>query len=297
MKDVKKILLATDFSSGATAALKQGIRMCERDGTQLEVLHVVDSHDMVDLAEALKQGVEETVKQFEEDAGVQVNQWLKDAGVEPTFPVSVFSGQPLDRILHHIRENEIDLLLVGLTGQEHEDAKDAVGVIANKLIRISPVRVLVVNPKQSRDFRHVVACVDFSKNSQEVVRQAILVAELEHSHLSVIHVFNPPWHRLHYRAPATGSDVAFQKRFETALTQKLKDFAPIPETIEHDYHLMDAANCGYGIAEFARSRGADLIVMGTKGKSNLRYMLSGSTAERVLRELPCSALVVKPVVS
>jgi len=295
MKDVKKILLATDFSSGATAALKQGIRMCERDGTQLELLHVVDSHGMVDLADALHQSVEETTRHFEEDAGTQLNQWLKNAGVEQSFPVSIVSGQPLDRILNHIRENEIDLLLLGLTGQEHEGAKDAVGVMANKLIRVSPVRVLAVNPKQTEDFSLVVACVDFSKNSREVVRQAILVAELEKSHLSFIHVFNPPWHRLHYRAPATGSDVAFQKRFETALTQKLTDFASIPESIEHDYHLVDASNCGYGIAEFARSRGADLIVMGTKGKSNLHYMFAGSTAERVLRELPCSALVVKPV--
>lgn len=295
MKDVKKILLATDFSSGATAALKQGVRMCERDGTQLELLHVVDSHDMVDLAEALKQGVEETAKQFEEDATTQVGQWLNDAGIDSSYPVNVVSGQPLDCIMRHIREKEIDLLLLGLTGQEHEDAKDAVGVMASKLIRVSPVRVLAVKPGQSQDFRHVVACVDFSKNSREVVRQAILVAEMEQSHLSVIHVFNPPWHRLHYRAPSTGSDVAFQKRFETALTQKLKDFAPVPDGIKHNYHLVDASNCGYGIASYARRCGADLIVMGTKGKSNLHYMLTGSTAERVLRELPCSALVVKPV--
>ena len=82
MKDVKKILLATDFSSGATAALKQGFRMCERDGTQLELLHVVDSHGMVDLADALHQSVEETTRHFEEDAGTHRGERHEDSGKE-----------------------------------------------------------------------------------------------------------------------------------------------------------------------------------------------------------------------
>jgi len=94
-------------------------------------------------------------------------------------------------------------------------------------------------------------------------------------------------------APTPGSDVAFQKRFETALMLKLKGFAVVPENIQHDDQLFPAANCGYSIVEFTRKSGADLIVLGTQGESNFHCMLTGSTAERVLRELPCSALVVQ----
>ena len=39
---------------------------------------------------------------------------------------------------------------------------------------------------------------------------------------------------------------------------------------------------------------APLVVIGTKGKSNLKYVLLGSTAERLLRDLPASVLAVKP---
>ena len=293
MKDVKKILLATDFSSGSTAAIKQGARLIERDGTQLDLMHVVDTHDLQDLADALHQSSQDTEKQFEEYASQQMKQWLADTGFENKFTPTIELGQPQDCILQRIKDQNIDLLLVGLTGQEHEGGSAAVGVLASKLIRTSPVRVLAVHSRQKNDFRHVVACVDFSKTSEAAVQQAIRVAELENSHLSIIHVYNPPWDRLRYKAPTPGSDVAFQKRFVTALMQKLKKFAVIPEGIEHDYELCPAANCGYGIAEFARKTGSDLIVLGTKGKSNLRYMFTGSTAERVLRELPCSALIVK----
>ena len=39
---------------------------------------------------------------------------------------------------------------------------------------------------------------------------------------------------------------------------------------------------------------ADLVVLGNKGSTNLRYVLLGSTVERLLREVPCSVLVARP---
>jgi nucleotide-binding universal stress UspA family protein len=59
--------------------------------------------------------------------------------------------------------------------------------------------------------------------------------------------------------------------------------------------LINGANHGKMIAEHAREVGADLIVVGNKGRTNLRYVLLGSTAERLLDHLPCSLLVVKAI--
>ncbi|HRH96160.1 MAG TPA: universal stress protein, partial [Prosthecobacter sp.] len=53
-------------------------------------------------------------------------------------------------------------------------------------------------------------------------------------------------------------------------------------------------NLGRGIADHAEKAAADLIILGALGRTNLRYLLLGSTAERVLTRLPCSVLVVKP---
>jgi len=49
------------------------------------------------------------------------------------------------------------------------------------------------------------------------------------------------------------------------------------------------------IVEAARFRGADLIVMGTHGRTGLMHVLLGSVAERVVRLAPCSVLVVRSV--
>ena len=47
------------------------------------------------------------------------------------------------------------------------------------------------------------------------------------------------------------------------------------------------------IVDTARERHADLIVMGTKGRTGLAHLLMGSVAERVVRLAPCPVLTVR----
>jgi nucleotide-binding universal stress UspA family protein len=47
------------------------------------------------------------------------------------------------------------------------------------------------------------------------------------------------------------------------------------------------------IVDYAKEWHADLIVMGTHGRTGLSHMLTGSVAERVVRLAPCSVLVTR----
>jgi universal stress protein A len=51
---------------------------------------------------------------------------------------------------------------------------------------------------------------------------------------------------------------------------------------------------GPSIVEIAKDCRADLIVMGTHGRSGLNRLLLGSVAEYVLRHAPCPVLTIKP---
>jgi len=47
------------------------------------------------------------------------------------------------------------------------------------------------------------------------------------------------------------------------------------------------------IIKFSQSRNADLIVVGTRGKTGIERLFLGSVAEGVVREATCPVLVVK----
>ena len=49
-----------------------------------------------------------------------------------------------------------------------------------------------------------------------------------------------------------------------------------------------------GVLEFAALVNADLVAVGTRGRSNLRDLVLGSTAEKVLRDSVCAVLAAKP---
>lgn len=48
------------------------------------------------------------------------------------------------------------------------------------------------------------------------------------------------------------------------------------------------------IVRYAREQDADLIVIGTHGRSGLVHVLMGSVAEKVVRKSPCPVLTVRP---
>jgi nucleotide-binding universal stress UspA family protein len=144
----------------------------------------------------------------------------------------------------------------------------------------------------------VVVGVDFSATSKRALEAAARVVAQDDGILSIVHVFNPPWARFHYRAPTEAASPRFQQQFRQELQKRLEEFCipddPTMVWARPKFHLVESAGHGAGLTEFTRQTGADLVVLGTRGRTNLRDVLIGSTAERVLRDAPCSILAIKP---
>jgi len=168
------------------------------------------------------------------------------------------------------------------------------GTLATKCLRRSPTKVMLVHEGHTGPFRKVVAGVDFSEQSRDAVAQALRVAAQEDSHVDFLHVFTGSWGRYALVPDAWEVNEETAAQCRHALEQRLREFVGDTAGRPARFTVVEAANHGHGIAEYARRVGADLVVLGTKGRSNLGYVLLGSTVERLLREIPCSALVVRP---
>ncbi|MGA2927977.1 MAG: universal stress protein [Solirubrobacteraceae bacterium] len=68
--------------------------------------------------------------------------------------------------------------------------------------------------------------------------------------------------------------------------------AGVPTKLEEA--TLFAGGAAHAIADAARERGADIIVVGTRGRTALSGLLLGSVTQRLLHIAPCPVLAVPP---
>jgi nucleotide-binding universal stress UspA family protein len=125
---------------------------------------------------------------------------------------------------------------------------------------------------------------DFSTYSNQAYFHAVALAEQHRASLSIVYVYTPGG-TPDEAAPDAGSDRNYWH-------EQLEQIRPIDPHIGV-HHVFLEGDPATEIVRYAKDAGMDLIVMGTHGRTGLERLLMGSVAERVLREAPCSVLVVK----
>jgi len=295
MNTLKTILVAVDFSTASRSALMQASRLARLNGASLHVLHIVDSAAF-DLIAVSHKVTREQLAAIEAEGKRQATQalsrWMAQAAASADCRSSVVVGVPLHEILEQVKTLEPDLVVAGIAGSD--ETTPSAGSLAHRLARKVPTKVLLVRADHSQEFRKIVACIDFSETSREVSEQARRVAIQDGATVDFLHVWREPWLSMPYAFRAADeADFAEERQqvLRDTLTQFVSETAP---DIESNEVLVNALNYGNGITAYALEAKADLIVVGNKGRTNLRYVLLGSTAERLLTKLPCSLLVVKP---
>ena len=220
--------------------------------------------------------------------------WTKEAGAPDGHSREVISGAPLDVLLQETRARRPDLLVLGITGDSL--LPYGAGTMATKALRKSATKVLLVKQSHPQPFQRIVACVDFSETSREVVKHALRVAGMDQAELHFLHVFQAEWNNWTSRSQLAAL-TDFEKNCRAILENNLRQFTAVPEDCPAIYSVTQAKTHGHGIAEYCRTVDANLVILGTRGQTTLKYILLGSTVERLLKEIPCSVLVVRPPVA
>ena len=295
MNKLKTILVGADFSDCSRSALEQAVRVAKWNHARLHALHSVEYLTLSDAAWASHIPHEELERDAVAEAKHRLQRWLAEAGAATEAQALVEVGAPIDCVLRRVRETQADLLVLGVSGSSMIPM--GAGTLATKCLRKATTKVMLVHEGHAGPFRKVVACVDLSEPCREAVAQALRVATQDDSQVHFLHVFTGSWGRYALVPDAWEVDEETAAKNRQALEQRLREFVGDTAGRPARFTVVEAANHGHGIAEYARRVGADLVVLGTKGRSNLGYVLLGSTVERLLREIPCSALVVRPPVA
>jgi nucleotide-binding universal stress UspA family protein len=133
----------------------------------------------------------------------------------------------------------------------------------------------------------IVCPTDFSENSEAAFQMACRLARDYHARLLVVHVVPPP-------TVVYGDQVVIPPlpRDLGPVREKLRRVKPDDSTIAIEHILAEGDDAGE-ILNSAQQAHADLIVMGTHGRTGLGRLLLGSVAESVLRKASCPVLTIK----
>lgn len=300
------IVAGTDFTPCSAVALGQAVRIASWSANPamvLHVVHIIDTLVVDELEEALspmQKGIRESLVRDAEAAWTGFAPSIATNGPLPEIRLEVVIDNRAVGLLKRAKAHKAELLVLGAYGTRAPDV--GVGTVATACVRKSPSDVLLVRdtrPERGRgSFKRIVAAVDFSATSLRAVARAAMFAAKDKAELHLLHVFNAPWHELHYRAPTPEIAPHFQKQYRDGLARRLKELCrpfiePQPD-LNVQHVVYDTTSPRSGIVEYATKVNADLIVLGTRGRTNIRDILLGSTAEKALEESRCSVLAVKP---
>jgi len=282
MKLLERILVATDFSKSSGHAVQTAQTLAKAFGSKTILIHVIPKvpDSLVNLR---------TVRMAIRERLYDLSKELTKAGVRAVESV-VEVGVAFDQIIQASERLDVNVIVVG-SGDHAEPGAGRVGVTAERLMRKASKPVWVVKAGGAPVFKRMLCAVDFSDPSRRALANAVHLARTFQAELTGLHVAEslPELHVSTGTIPAEAqSNYQRQERRDFDAFLKDFDFTDVTWT-----KTVRQGGAHLEILKLAREWSADLLIMGSVGRTGLPRILLGSVAGKVIRELPCSIITVK----
>lgn len=297
----QRALVATDFSPHAEAALKQAIWLGRNSSMQItlahaypdlrQVVHHASTKAKIDLLYGEGKTFDEEVRKESEKKMRKIVSSVDADDLGISYLTLI--GDPSVEVIHAVQANDFDLVMAGTRGLGRWE-KFFVGSTSKRLIRKCPADVWIVKAEHVGEPKIVLAATDFSEASKRAVHRGMAIAQKAHAEFHLLHVIdsNDVPDDIVEHIPE-GSSLREEINREAA--KHLDDFiAALPQDVVPVQKHQTYGIPWMEVGRTAEHLHADLVVMGTIGRSGIQGLLLGNTAERVLDTCDCSILTIKP---
>ena len=302
MQRFKNILLVSDGEERNIAGLERAGALAGRNQAQLTVVSVVESLPLelqrlmaaVHAADLWQLAVEERRERLERFVA---RVWQG----EVRLASKILLGTPFLEVIREVLRNQHDLVM--MTAEGKSGIKDILfGSTSMHLMRKYPYPVWVMKPEQHTRYARVMAAADpmatdvrHQSLNHKIMQLASSLARIEGSQLHVVHAWLPVTERISFfgRPPLSEPELtaATRQAHETAFEELIQKCDL--EGLRVQLHLQKG-EASHLIPGLAQKKHIDVIVMGTLCRTGVPGLFIGNTAERVLWQVHCSVLTVKP---
>jgi nucleotide-binding universal stress UspA family protein len=281
MGKYKKILVAVDGSQSSRNALLQAFRFAVDEKCWITVTSVVPPYE----GEIETLGVKDIKASLRKPCDDALGEAKHLAEKERALIKTVCEeGEIHERIVDLADAENCDIIIMGRRGHRRSTL---VGNVTARVIGYTQRDVLVVPGGTVVGWKTIVLATDGSKFSEAATERAIAFAKSYGGRIKVISVVDVP-SEFYAEAPQAVEDLVRKAKEFVADVKKRAEAAGVPaETFVGEAEAHQAIN------RLVQEQKADIIVLGSHGRTGLRRLLMGSVTESVIGHATCPVLVVK----
>ena len=292
MKQLKRIIVGHDMGAGGEGALRSAVVLANRCGAALRLVHVVEPLDAYQrISHPLTSPF--TIEEITQKTGTRLQALAASpelAGLQVEYEVR--KGKPFVELIIAGRAWLANLIVIGGASQTDEPF---LGRTSERIVRKAPVPVMVTKRTLSSEPKIILLPTDFSSCAREAAEVAVTLAKNFSARIVFFHVQD--------------LYLSYTIAYAHELGVSVPAPPPSPEELEPEWDAflsdlplekVDWEKCteegqaAVAIVHQAKHVQADMIVIGTHGRSGLPHMLLGSVAEKVVRTALCPILTIRP---
>ena len=302
-----KVLLATDGSQSAVAALDFMAGFPFPDGSEAVVLSVIDGKTF-DESRALTEEQTRTIRETRDVVQGETQEFLagegerlREAGWAGTTEIRY--GDPADEIIRAAEEHQVDLVVLGSHGTSGIK-RFLLGSVSDKVLIYATCSVLIIKipadgaapgvaASGARDARwRLLLAYDNSDASRKALSLCASLPLDDRAEVTAVRVM--PMVTAYRQDIRQQLNTIWQQKKQAAKTALEEAVQALRWSTSHvSSELREASDVSEEILDIAEKSSTDLIMVGCKGRSAIERFLLGSKTNRIARHATCSVWSVR----
>ena len=300
MSVFSNVLVVLDPTDNQQKALNRALELARKQPCKLTAfLSVYDfSYEMTtmlsgDELESMRQAV---IHDRELWVGELISE-PRNQGIDINLKV-VWHNRPFEAIVHQVLEQSFDLVIKGT--HNHDILKSMIFTPSDwHILRKCPCAVLLVKEHEWPENGNIIAAVNAGSEqehhqslNQRVISNAQAMSQVLHGQVHLVNAF-----------PGTPVNIAIEipefnpQQYNTAMRRHhenaVAELAKQHDIAEQHAHVLEGMPEDI-IPHLATELDAEMVVIGTIGRTGLSAAIIGNTAEHLIDQLDCDVLALKP---
>ena len=307
MKRFKNILLICDFDVKQQMAVERAISLARQNEAVLTVFTVLRELPADARMASISMSQQAFFKQVFDDYNEQLETLsteIRQQGIE--VKSKIVTGTPFLEIIRQVLREKHDLVILAAEGKKGLKER-LFGSTSMHLMRKCPCPVWVVKSEKKSKYKRILSAVDTATEFLEPSRESLnpltmnlasSLARMDNSELYVVQVWSM-YYENYIKSRGLLEKSAILKLRKDTKQQYLEKLDSLMADIDltgviTHKHLIRNDDAARAIIKLVKNKKINLLVIGTVCRTGLAGFFIGNTAEKVLSEVNCSVLTVKP---